>query len=799
MAALTTLARAHLSVHWRGWAALGLLVGLVSGAVLAAAAGARRTDSAYPRFLRAVRTFDAYIYLTQRSGAQKGVDPNQVLAEPQVGDAALLEGFAITEQDVAPLANLDGHLGSTIDRYKVLAGRPPLPDRPDEALVGFVTAQRRHLHVGSSLLLHFVPTQPEGTSGTPIAVTFRVVGVEAGPGEFPPQQASSFLPVVLTPAFLHTPLAQASQIQNALIVRLRHGGADVVPLSKAVQRSGQNVPIQVIPLAPNSAVVQRSFHLQAVALWLVAGVAALVGCVIVVQLLARQLGLSSSDYPVLRALGATTAQLWALGLAGAGVAAAVGTVSGALIALALSPLTPLGVARVAEPRPGVAFDGLVLGLGVAGTLLAVVGLAWLPAWVAAGRAGGPAAETAAGSRPASALASALGRMGLPPTLSSGTRLALDPGRGAVSVPVRSGIGAVAVGVGVLTAALTFVASSTYLLGTPSLYGVTFDAEVRGDTSRGMAAAVPAVRSDPAVRDAAVVLIQVPLVVNGVDTEGESIAPLEGAVWPRLLEGRTPERLDEVVLGTDTLRAAHARVGDDVALAVRNVTPEPRLVRVVGRAVMPTFSDREQLGRGVAMSADEVGQLVPAAIRPHVPRPDHLLVRFAPGINVSRARAGLAQAVSAAGAYTVSVPDQPTDLVNFGGVRALPLVLAGLMAGLAAATLAYLLASAVRRRRRDLVILKSLGFAPHQVEAVIRWQATTLAVVGLGIGLPLGSAAGRWAWTLVSGDLGVIAAPRVPAAGLAIASFAAIVVAIGLSLVPAAGAARLPVAATLREE
>ena len=41
----------ELRARWRGWAVLVLLVGVAGGAVLTAAAGARRTDSAYPRFL----------------------------------------------------------------------------------------------------------------------------------------------------------------------------------------------------------------------------------------------------------------------------------------------------------------------------------------------------------------------------------------------------------------------------------------------------------------------------------------------------------------------------------------------------------------------------------------------------------------------------------------------------------------------------------------------------------------------------------------------------------------------------
>ena len=68
--------------------------------------------------------------------------------------------------------------------------------------------------------------------------------------------------------------------------------------------------------------------------------------------------------------------------------AAIG-VAGAVIAIvfavALSPLTPIGLARLVEPNPGIAFDGVVLGLGAVILVALVPLLAALPAWRAARR------------------------------------------------------------------------------------------------------------------------------------------------------------------------------------------------------------------------------------------------------------------------------------------------------------------------------------------------------------------------------------------------------------------------------
>ena len=59
MSAATLWFGAELRARWRATLGLALLVGVVAGACLAVAAGARRTDSAYPRFLARYGPFAA--------------------------------------------------------------------------------------------------------------------------------------------------------------------------------------------------------------------------------------------------------------------------------------------------------------------------------------------------------------------------------------------------------------------------------------------------------------------------------------------------------------------------------------------------------------------------------------------------------------------------------------------------------------------------------------------------------------------------------------------------------------------
>lgn len=61
MRAVQLVLAAQFRRQWRQWLALSLLIALVSGFVLAAAAAGRRTASAFPRFV-ASHGYDAVVY-----------------------------------------------------------------------------------------------------------------------------------------------------------------------------------------------------------------------------------------------------------------------------------------------------------------------------------------------------------------------------------------------------------------------------------------------------------------------------------------------------------------------------------------------------------------------------------------------------------------------------------------------------------------------------------------------------------------------------------------------------------------
>jgi hypothetical protein len=118
--------------------------------------------------------------------------------------------------------------------------------------------------------------------------------------------------------------------------------------------------------------VGRSLRPQVVALAALAGVLTVAGLVITAQAISRHVDADAADRLVLDAVGLTArdqaraaaAEWFAVG-AGAGVI-------GIALATALSPLSPTGPARLAEPDRGVSVDIAVLGLGLAICVIACV-------------------------------------------------------------------------------------------------------------------------------------------------------------------------------------------------------------------------------------------------------------------------------------------------------------------------------------------------------------------------------------------------------------------------------------------
>src|SRR5205807_9306004 len=130
-------ARAELRGRWTSSVIIVLLIGLAGGVALTAAAGARRTDTAYPRFLNATNSED-FLVSAFRSGTALYADVGRL---PQVAASGVVDGLPLfysprpghLDQSVQVVASADGTAGYTVERLHMLEGRAPRPDRPFEA------------------------------------------------------------------------------------------------------------------------------------------------------------------------------------------------------------------------------------------------------------------------------------------------------------------------------------------------------------------------------------------------------------------------------------------------------------------------------------------------------------------------------------------------------------------------------------------------------------------------------------------------------------------------------------------
>lgn len=820
--------RADLRLRWRSMLSIVLLIGLISGVVLTAAAGAQRTDTAYPRFLSRSHAADLLV-----SPAQSGFHGYfRALARlPQVAaaDSVAFLQMSLPGPGASPFSNLAaeaspaGGQGVAINRVKVLAGRMFKPTDRHAVMISRSLADRAHLQPGGTLHLIGYPQR----KGNPvirdaIRLSFRVSAIVVTDDEIVPATRELGEPLLLlSPAFARSRLAQSFNPAGGASYVVLRPGADAAAFTRqatALAARYRVGGVQVVHLATAYAAAQRAIRPQAVALAIFAALVGLIALAVVGQLLSRQLILDSAEFPILRALGMSRSRLAALSLArvllvtGAGAVVAVG------VAVAASPLMPIGPARFAEPSPGIDINLPILGAGfviiAAAPLLVLAPGAVRAATRAPGALG--VAEPPAPARP-SRLAPALGLAGSVPG-SLGVRMAVEPGHGRTAVPMRSALAGTTLTVAAVVAALVFGTSFLGLVGTPHRYGQNWAQEL--DLQVG---AIPATLAARALTEVSgldqyaggnygQVTVAVPGSGNGA-AEGSSngavvpaigINQLHGNGFLTLLAGHGPAGPRQIALGPRTLRILGVHLGQPVRVSANGRTST---MWVVGSAVFAAFSvgggNSTDLGTGAAVSASVLSQPNPPACTGQATCYNFFLLRYKPGTDLPTAARRLEAVITRAGCprglCLVTTDQRPSDIRDYAGVRDTPLVLGALLGVLAVGTLSHALLAGVRRRQRDLALLKTLGLVRSQLLRVVCWQASTLAAAALAAGLPLGVLAGRWAWAVFAGSAGVASRADIPATLVLLAVPATLLLANLIAAGPGWTAARVPAATVLRSE
>jgi hypothetical protein len=810
MRVIGVVAMQRLLARWRAWSALVLLIGVAGGAVLAAAAGARRTESAFPRFLRDTAAAD--VLLSPAKSGVGGFDyalaklPGVQLTAPLVVlNIQPLASDGTIDEAAEVAAPLDGRLGHLLERPRLLAGRQPRADRPGEVMVDQIAAAQLGLHVGSALRLAAL----SNSTGAVRHLTVRVVGIEVIADSIVPVNKLAQTAYIQASPALYREVGRDYLAEDGDYVRLAPGTTVAAFTKEATNlanepgyRRSSGGQLFVADEAVQDATVERSIRPQAVALAIFALVLALTALLVLGQAASRLLLARSADNPVLSALGLTRTQLFASSLLEVLVCSVTGALLACTVAVAASPLMPIGSARLAELRQGVSVDAVVLVLGfVAIVLLLVAGAsrtAWRQASIMRGTIAAPA-ETGYGSQVAGWMA----RSGAPVTAVSGVRLALQPSLGRSGAPMHGALIGTTLSVVALMASSTFGANLTHLERTPYLYGQNWDAAIDLQFGTMAPRSFDALVAKVPGRKSWTFGLHGTVTLSGHDVV-PAIALARGSgplLTPTMMAGHLPAA-GQVVLGSLTMRQGRLELGHQVDLSASS---RPERATLVGRAIFPYFGQGSftptDLGLGALVP---VSMLAEQAAQAYGPGWNFVLVRFASRQHVAADIAAFRRVTakwcaSVQQSSCVVVNQQPNGLIDYSRIDATPLILAGLLAILGLGVLAQFTFQSARTTRRDFAVLRTLGLRRRQLTAIACWHISTIAAIALVIGLPVGAVAGRWSWALFADVLGISRGTSAPIT-LGLLLIPSVLVAANLvALGPAGSSTRLRPAALLRAE
>ena len=798
--------------RWGGYLALVLLIGLVGGLALGAVAAARRTQAAFPAYLASTNPSD----LTALTGLT-GPDPRGGYDPALIRKIAVLPGVRRVESyglmDAAVLArggsmefdamgipgSIDGEY-FTQDRPTIIQGRMADPSRADEVVVD-AKGTPAPVHVGQVIPFAFFTNAQETSPdfGKPGLTPYLRINVKVvGKALFSPEVVQDDIDtghnggVLFTPALTRR-LVRCCAFGTESAVQLSGGSGDAAAAEAGIERLlPKGFPIEFYVTSLTTAKAERAIRPESIALAVFGGIAGLAALVIAGQVIGRQLRLGAGDLGTMRALGAGPAMTLADGLPGILAAVVAGSLLAAVAAVALSPLAPLGSVRAVYPYRGAAFDWTVLGAGAA----ALIGVLSLVAVALAYR--GAPHRAARRDRRAPGRGSAAARtaasLSLPPSVVEGVRLAVDPGSGRNAVPVRSAILGAALAMIAMVATVTFGSSLDTLVSHPALYGWnwTYALSAGNPTYIPRQRAAALLDRDPAVAAWAGVWFGA-VKIDGLTVPVMGLSP--GApIAPPVLSGHGLQAAGQVVLGATTLAQLHRRVGDEAT--VLNGSGGRFRLRIVGTDTLPSYGAQGTLHTEMGTGAVLPYQIIPSA---ETSQPNDILVTLRPGADRAAAARELQRLVPVGPGGEVIPVQRPAEIVNYRSMGATPALLGAALAAGAVAALCLTLFASVRRRRRDLALLKTIGFTRRQLAAAVAWQSTLAVALGAVVGVPLGIALGRFLWDLFAQQINVVPEPTVPGPTVVLIAVGALVLANIVAAVPGRMAGRTPTALLLHAE
>ena len=759
---LTT--RLRLRVHWRSLVALTLLVGLVGAIVLASAAAARRAGSSFDRLLDAAAAPNIDVELELEGEGE--VDPAIVdeLAAIDGVEGASLVAFVALIPAGQGLPFLDGitfadlaTAGTGAVDGLIVRGRS-LDPTAAEVLLNPAMAEATGLDVGDRITLDGLSEEQafaalEGDRDVEMfSVEARVVGITRGAEDV----ADASDPYTLASAAL------ATSSGAAVFPGLIGVHAEDDALARVLLAVEQQLPDSVVrPAGDLRSRIIDGISVQATGLAAFAAVVGAVGLFAAWQSVSRLVALARQDDDVLGALGVTALERQA-SAALLVLPSALGGAALALVAgLVAAPHAITGLAAQAEPDRGIWFDPLV-ATGVVVTGVAVVVGAALGARTPRDRVGRFAAV--------SAVERALLAVHLPIFERVGARRALS--RAARRWAGRAAALAAVVAIAGITAVLIVDHSIGRLFHSPQAWGAEFDVFIApGPNGSGNVEAVAARFADDDAVEAASVVAESSVTLrraDGVPIFAPVIhaRPAKGLLEPWVVvDGTTLRGNGDALVGRGLLDDLDLDVGDELEL-----TTETGRHRLVIAGSMVAYGT-ERVDRQIAVTAEAAEAIGAETEDPGI------VARLVPGADVNREVARLQEEL-----LQVETPAPPAAVDNLDELGSLPVALAVTVGVLGLLAVGHSLTTSVQRSRREVGALRAFGATASQLRRTVCAQALTVALVGVGLGLPLGIALGRVAFVNVADGVGVVARVGTPGVALAILTVAAFA-AIGLTAVP----------------
>jgi hypothetical protein len=807
--------------RWRSYLLLTVLIGIIGGLSLGSIAGARRSESAYPAFLKTTDPSDLAIdigtynpkilreiaRLPDVTSIETYVSPNAV---PVSATGSVDFHSPEVTSNFDPVASVNG-LYFKQDRMTIVKGRLANPRRTDEVMVNEFAARLFHFHVGQVVRYGFFTNAQLGSSGVPSTpstriVNLRITGIGFVSTEVVQDQLDKTPEMVLTPA-LTKRLLTCCVTYAWSGLRLRHGAVDVGKVESGYLHllpPGYPYFFHVTSVVESEA--EQAVKPEAIALGVFGLIAGLAALIIAGQLISRLILEDADKRRVMWFVGASPGSVSTDSLLGIVLSLLVGSLLAGVVATALSPLLIFGPVQTLHPSHRVVVDWTVIGLGALAlflslSLVSVVG----NVRASPSRRRSPVSE---GSSRASSSAHVAAGIGLPVTALLGVRFATERGQGRTSVPVRSTMMAATLAIAVVVATLSFGSSLDTLTSTPRLYGWNWSAMLESDAGYG---AVPQTRAAHLLNTDSSVSKWTGIYFDSLLFDGQAV-PVVGTtpsadVAPALLEGHEVDGPRQVVLGPATLAALHKHIGDMVRVTGGSSTVD---LRIVGVATMPTVGIGFGLHLSIGSGAFLDYRIIPASVRGLLGMPyrgpNAILVRFRSSTSPSVARRSLTRIVTslnkvpgAASSVQTFYTVRPAEITNYESMGSVPLLLALTLALGAVVALTLTLLTSVRRRRRDLALLRALGLRRRQLASVIAWQSTVSVIVGVVVGVPLGVVFGRALWDLFAHELFAIPQPAVPVLAIVVVALGAIVLANVIALIPARRAANTPTSEVLKAD